>query len=128
VTVPTVNREVIAAWVAALRSGRYRQGRGGLRGQDVDGPRYCCLGVLCELAVDAGIVHRDGNLYGVRRDGDGGYVQFQGAFLPSSVVGWAGLPGGDPYVVADDRASKLNDVERWSFDRIADALERRYLS
>jgi hypothetical protein len=127
VTDRTANRDVIATWVAALRSGRYRQGRGGLRGEDVVGPRHCCLGVLCELAVDAGIAQRAGNLYGVRRD-DEWYVQFQGAYLPSVVVAWAGLSGGDPYVVHDDRASKLNDVEHWSFADIADALERRYLS
>jgi hypothetical protein len=32
-------------WVAALRSGKYRQGTGRLRTKDGG---YCCLGVLCE--------------------------------------------------------------------------------
>ncbi len=32
-------------WVGALRSGKYKQGRGYLRYQD----RYCCLGVLAEI-------------------------------------------------------------------------------
>lgn len=40
-------RQVTTAdWVAALRSGKYKQGVGGLRRDD----RFCCLGVLCEIA------------------------------------------------------------------------------
>ena len=37
--------EFKAAWVAALRSGKYEQGRGALR----TGDTYCCLGVACDL-------------------------------------------------------------------------------
>jgi len=38
------------AWVKALRSGRYKQGRGGLLGQRVNGnPTYCCLGVAARI-------------------------------------------------------------------------------
>lgn len=37
-------------WVAALRSGKYKQGRLMLR-EDAEGTsNYCCLGVLCEIA------------------------------------------------------------------------------
>ena len=43
-----------ARWIAALRSGEYRQGRRLLRASDGS---YCCLGVLCEVA-------------GLRRDGE----------------------------------------------------------
>lgn len=32
-------------WIEALRSGEYKQGRGGLRNDDF----FCCLGVLCDL-------------------------------------------------------------------------------
>lgn len=39
-----------AKWVAALRSGDYKQGKNQL----CDGAAYCCLGVLCEVA---GIVY-----------------------------------------------------------------------
>lgn len=35
-----------AKWLEALRSGKYEQGRGAL----LDGGKYCCLGVLCEVA------------------------------------------------------------------------------
>lgn len=37
---------MIDQWVEALRSGKYKQGKGCLR----YGDNYCCLGVLCEVA------------------------------------------------------------------------------
>jgi len=44
--------EIVKAWVAALLSGEYKQGKFYLRHED----KYCCLGVLCELAVKAGVI------------------------------------------------------------------------
>jgi len=43
--------EVKKLWIEALRSGKYEQGRGAL---NKDG-KFCCLGVLCDLAVKAGV-------------------------------------------------------------------------
>lgn len=67
-----MNPEIKAKWVAALRSGEYRQAQRKLRGNASD---FCCLGVLCDLvnpsgwmAYDAGqgatpfrFKHRDGD-------------------------------------------------------------------
>ena len=36
-------------WVAALRSGEYRQGRGWLHLHTPEDDSYCCLGVACDL-------------------------------------------------------------------------------
>ena len=47
-----MNKEVKKKWVDALRSGEYAQGRSSLRDHD----EYCCLGVLCELAVKEGVI------------------------------------------------------------------------
>lgn len=41
-----MNTTIKKAWIAALRSGRYKQGRGFLK--NPDGAR-CCLGVLCAV-------------------------------------------------------------------------------
>lgn len=41
-------RENRAKWVAALRSGEYKQGKGKLRTR---GNTYCCLGVACAIGV-----------------------------------------------------------------------------
>lgn len=45
-----MNAELKAKWVAALRSGDYKQGIGGLRDTH---DSFCCLGVLCDI-VDPG--------------------------------------------------------------------------
>lgn len=37
------------AWLKALRSGDYKQGRQALRIGDGKASKYCCLGVLCDL-------------------------------------------------------------------------------
>jgi hypothetical protein len=45
-----VNKNIAKKWVKALRSGKYKQGRGLLKQFDKHGEaRHCCLGVLCEL-------------------------------------------------------------------------------
>src|SRR5262245_26699265 len=41
-----MNAGLKAKWLAALRSGDYKQGHDWLRFRN----RYCCLGVLCEVA------------------------------------------------------------------------------
>ena len=44
-----MNPEIKAKWVAALRSGEYKQAKGQLR----IGNSFCCLGVLCNLHAQA---------------------------------------------------------------------------
>ena len=80
-----MNSEIKAAWVAALRSGEYEQGREYL---SRDG-KFCCLGVLCDLAVKAQVI-------AVCDCCDLGYTDYgQGdeEILPSEVASWAGLEG-----------------------------------
>ena len=43
-----MNKEVKDKWVAALKSGKYKQGRGQLNGES----GYCCLGVLTEVYIE----------------------------------------------------------------------------
>lgn len=40
-----MKKAIATKWVKALRSGKYKQGRGCL----LDEGKYCCLGVLCEV-------------------------------------------------------------------------------
>jgi hypothetical protein len=50
--------KLIKMWVAALRSGKYEQADGTLHEVDRDDGekhRYCCLGVACEVAREAGL-------------------------------------------------------------------------
>ena len=41
-----MKKHVARKWIAALRSGKYRQGKNKLQA----GNAYCCLGVLCKIA------------------------------------------------------------------------------
>ena len=46
-------QELVTKWIAALRSGQYKQARGSLRrtvGDFGEDTGYCCLGVLCDLS------------------------------------------------------------------------------
>lgn len=111
----TVKRQ----WLKALRSGEYQQGQGQLRSDE--GDRYCCLGVLCDLAVKAGVV-------GCRHDPRLGYMYgpyplgASSAFLPQEVVKWAGLDTHSPEIPGHSTLSTLND-DGHSFLEIAALIE-----
>lgn len=152
-TVPTVNIPAMRRWVAALRSGEFRQGAGTLvftPARHLNRPReYCCLGVAATIfAEECGITVGHDDSY------DGGWSRFlwveDGAeekaadHLPMPVVDLLGIPTNlrdedvnsrqaDIILPIDFRThngmsdrttmSNLNDAHGWSFARIADALE-----
>ncbi len=124
-----MNEEIKALWVAELRSGRRRQGRGQLRR---DGEE-CCLGVLCDLAVAAGIGRWERSPDDERAEKITVTATDWGlGMLPLAVQDWAGLTRTDPVVrVKDedggdytDRLSNLNDNGE-SFATIADLIEEQ---
>jgi hypothetical protein len=116
-----MNPEIKAQWVADLRSGEYEQAKSYLASK---GDGYCCLGVLCEQAVGAGVVNRtdggDGRFYygdGSDEEGEGNDIT-----LPPSVANWAGLEADSPQI--DGRhLSEMNDDDGKTFAEIADAIE-----
>ncbi len=79
-----MNQEIKQAWIEALRSGEYQQGRGQLRDQK---GRMCCLGVLCDLHRKAGL-----------GEWEEGWYKNETSALPKVVVDWAGLPDFNPDV------------------------------
>jgi hypothetical protein len=68
-------------WIAALRSGKYKQGRGRLNGPD----GYCCLGVLCEVFI------ADGNALDVRTPNSVTEYNGESSYPPDAVLKWAGI-------------------------------------
>jgi len=95
--------DIKTKWLAALRSGDYKQGKGMLKYENIAGEmEYCCLGVLCELAIADG-VHIDTREEYIESDGhDGNFPCFGGAYsdpdkkeadevLPPEVAEWAGI-------------------------------------
>lgn len=136
-----MNKEIKDRWLTALRSGNYKQTPGQLGIQQGDNTAYCCLGVLCEIAVEDNIVSRD-----IRPTGTIEYVsgpERDRMVLPKAVVAWAEITDGGIYgnenpfvnvegfdVVIDGehRAtatfSELNDYAGFPFSKIADVIER----
>jgi hypothetical protein len=117
-----MNPQIRARWVAALRSGQYRQGYEYLR--DKTGG-LCCLGVLCELAVADGVIPPP-----ERHPLDGSWLYGEyDTELPESVMSWAGLAHTNPVAPAQRGASlsQLNDGTEeggsWTFAQIADVIE-----
>lgn len=105
-----MNAELKAKWVEALRSGKYKQGRGTLRRKN---GTFCCLGVLCDVESPDGWMAEPliGN-YIERVDGCGP------GYLPVRIAEAAALMTKDQeYLVV------LNDSDRASFSEIANYIE-----
>ena len=81
-----MDQEIGKRWIAALESGEYMKGKGRLCAERSTGHTvFCCLGVLCELALKDGVdLVKEWSLAGATYDGEG-------SFLPGSVVDWAGM-------------------------------------
>lgn len=110
--------DIIHKWVEALRSGKYVQTKGRL----ADDHGYCCLGVLCELAIE------DGLPVIKSISGDYGCFFYDDAMdvLPKSVAKWAGVNIASNYV--DEygihrQLSEENDSGK-TFAEIADIIEK----
>lgn len=122
-----MNADIKAAWVAALRSGEYQQGKGRLH--IVDTNSYCCLGVLCDLAKQAGIVEEspDGSFFSpdesaALKGNEGKHAWGNATFdLCWAVRDWAETPDTNP-MVAGHRLSSWNDGGT-PFAKIADLIE-----
>lgn len=50
-----MNKEIKGKWIAALKSGKYKQAIGGLKSDN----GYCCLGVLCDIVNPEGWARDD---------------------------------------------------------------------
>ena len=135
--------QVRTAWIWELRHGGHAQGQQYLtrpnRDPDVAAKmQHCCLGVLCTLAAEVGLVTasggddpRDSVLYFATDNPDDGDTQH----LPVVVQRWVGtgedgtvhvttgIAGGEPQV-AD--VIDLNDSGDYTFKQIADLLEENY--
>lgn len=107
--------EVREAWVAALESGDYEQTTDGQLGYPYDpggAPSdYCCLGVLCDLAIKAGLI---------KDEGIDGRFNWGAAFPECQVADWAGLAETDGTYEHTSLASDNDNGS--SFAAIADII------
>jgi hypothetical protein len=126
-----MNPKVKEKWVAALRSGKYKQARGALC---KDGA-YCCLGVLCDLYRKAKkkrgvgfkpLVQDDGSISPTKR-----FFDNKGKMMSDvptdDVAEWAGISSCNPLVKTSETSAEflavLNDERKKTFPEIADLIE-----
>lgn len=121
-----MDEAIKAQWTAALRSGDYPQGKNRLRSKE----GFCCLGVLCDLAVKAGVVKVDHRKYHPGLPDSPEYWLFgdklEEATLPREVRDWAGLPR-NPDVEFAGREQPIAGVndEGVRFATIADLIDQQ---
>lgn len=108
-----MNPEIKAKWLEALRSGDYTQGRKFLatKNKQTGEFDFCCLGVLCDLAVKEGAIEpplvidywsgleAGENLVHAYRVND--LNPEESRVLPPKVRAWAGLDSDSPGYVKD---------------------------
>lgn len=121
-------------WVAALRSGEYAQNTEAFlhiaadpaNNQPVD--RFCCLGVACKLAVEAGVIPSPNT----QQDYPGSLTVYQygaagetgnASALPPDVRDWLGLNDNLGHRAGGDGLASMND-NGVTFEVIADLIER----
>jgi hypothetical protein len=96
-------------WVRALRSGKYGWGKQELHPKE---GKFCCLGVLCEVAKKHGIIYtydpRNGMLDNYRK-----------------VMEWVGLSDGEGRFNAGVLASINDESKRNPFAKIATLIEKK---
>lgn len=102
-------QELKKEWVAALRSGKYKQAHGTLSKPDGD----CCLGVLCKVA---GILQGGTAYYASSYD----FIvdEASATCLPSGFRDYMGISLG-----FQSQLIAANDKDGTSFDGIADIIE-----
>lgn len=124
-----MKKSVAKAWVAALRSGKYRQGKKRLRvaGETRKQDSFCCLGVLCDVyRTETG--KGRWRLGAFEAEADAGSAMV----TPDTVMAWAGLGSCNPEVLSQDPSThgtalaEFNDRHGKTFAEIADLIEAHW--
>lgn len=114
----------VEKWIAALRSGNFKQGQYVLCEVGESENKYCCLGVACELFKDELHLRVEEELYttpfGPRRNVKA-YNRVKIA-LPESVKNFLGLASWNGKVSEHSSLAAMND-EGVSFEKIANIIE-----
>lgn len=117
---------LVKKWIVALRSGEYKQGRDTL----VIGDRYCCLGVLCDIAQKEFRLKRTVTGF-IGKSGEGFSMS-----LPKDLSAYLGLKDDSEYdMTFEDTLVNLNDGNparkefhrKRRFSTIANYIEKNIL-
>jgi hypothetical protein len=120
-----MNPDIKVRWVEALRSNNYKQAKGYLKTED----GFCCLGVLCDIAVQDGVIAAPIKLEGQYGEPDHyGYGSGKTGELPEEVADWAGLDSYNSLVREGESLTslvELNDDYGYEFKQIAQLIEEQ---
>lgn len=108
-----MNKEVKDLWVATLRGNEYKQGRFMLR--DLD-DHFDPIGVLCDLAVSAGVLPEPKKYTKPEAHNFFGYTYGGLATrAPKEVCEWAGIGYWtcNTVITMNDNGKSFNDVADW---------------
>lgn len=89
-------------WIAALRSGDYKQNKGSLRREHNGKVSHCCLGVLCEISPKMLSLKISNNHY-----------------LQTKALEFSGISDAEQRKLAE-----MNDGKGYGFKRIATYIEK----
>lgn len=104
-----MNPEVKKMWIDALESGEYKQGQGQLR--TAASNKFCCLGVLSDLAYKAGVIDEPELIDG---DSFSGWRYDETACgLPPVVGEWAGLYRAGKFIVMNDTGKSFKTIANY---------------
>lgn len=123
--------EIKALWIEALRSGEYEQGQEYLNSEK----GFCCLGVLCDIAIKEGVIPDWREKPEPQAYGQGHeliavkWVLGSASLLPREVHDWAGLKRDDEfstlgYLGDGTSLASMNDNGS-TFAEIADVIEEK---
>ena len=127
-----MKKEIAKLWVDALRSRKYTQAKHVLHNDDNG---FCCLGVLCDLAIKTGAVSISPVIEEENYDGevvhyDSYHYDGESEELPSVVQEWAGIKTGlgtyrrEDKEFSEKEETLAQDNDRgMTFDEIADIIE-----
>lgn len=104
--------ELKTQWLQALRSGNYEQGTAYLANYSQGKTKFCCLGVLCEVAGVQRIKNEDKKVFEY------------GNLRAHSLFYWDLLSHFGLTEEQQKHLAKLNDGVRHNFPQIADYIER----
>lgn len=107
-----MNKQNITKWVKALRSGEYKQTRGMLQ----NNKGFCCLGVACKIFIS----EKNQTL----NDND---LLYGGLVDQLNATQWLKNINGNFNNKTQKTFIKLNDIDKLTFDEIADLLEAVYI-
>jgi hypothetical protein len=111
--------EIAKKWITALRSDKYEQGKDRLCR---DG-KFCCLGVLCELAVEASVCEKKECITGIYY-GIGSYINNQ--VLPIPVMMWTNINNPQGLVPSKNNTLACLNDNGTTFSEIANIIEQNW--